>query len=71
MHHDGMHFFPLNNSSSDGLLAINYEYIDQKVLHPNGPTTTNGKRPAEEVRKEINAHGAAVIRIRKVDVTTG
>lgn len=67
MHHDGMHFFPLNNSSSDGLLAINYEYIDQKVLHPNGPTTTNGKRPAEEVRKEINAHGAAVIRIRKVN----
>lgn len=67
MHHDGMHFFPLNNSSSDGLLAINYEYIDQKVLHPNGPTTTNGKRPAEEVRKEINAHGAAVIHIRKVN----
>lgn len=66
MHHDGMHFFPINGSSDDGLLAINYEYIDEDALHPNGQTVVNGQRPAEEVRKEINAHGAGVIRISKV-----
>ena len=67
MHHDGMHFFPLNGSSEDGLLVVNYEYIDQKALHPNGPTRdADGRRPAEEVRKEINAHGVGVLRIRKV-----
>jgi secreted PhoX family phosphatase len=66
MHHDGMHFFPIDGSSDDGLLAINFEYIDTAALHPAGPTTVDGKRPAEEVRKEINAHGAGVVRIRKV-----
>ena len=68
MHHDGMHFFPINGSSEDGLLAINYEYIDQAALHPNGATNDgSGNRPPEEVRKEINAHGAGVIRISKVN----
>ncbi|NBA98010.1 PhoX family phosphatase [Pseudomonas sp. R5(2019)] len=67
MHHDGMHFFPINGSSDDGLIAINFEYIDQKALHPAGATTdASGNRPAEEVRKEINAHGAGVVRVRKV-----
>ncbi|PWB30242.1 dTDP-glucose 4,6-dehydratase [Pseudomonas sp. SDI] len=66
MHHDGMHFFPINGSSEDGLLAINHEYIDADALHPAGPTSVAGKRPAEEVRKEINAHGAGVIRLKKV-----
>ncbi|MDR2307281.1 MAG: PhoX family phosphatase [Paucimonas sp.] len=68
MHHDGMHFFPINGSSDDGLLAINFEYIDTAALHPAGPTTdASGKRPAEEVRKEINAHGAGVVRLSKVN----
>ncbi|WP_194791668.1 PhoX family protein [Pseudomonas sp. UFMG81] len=67
MHHDGMHFFPLAGSADDGLLAINFEYIDTAALHPHGPTTVDGRRPAEEVRKEINAHGAGVVRIRKVN----
>ncbi|WP_028695260.1 PhoX family protein [Pseudomonas cremoricolorata] len=66
MHHDGMHFFPLDGRSDDGLLAINFEYIDPAALHPQGPTSTaEGKRPAEEVRKEINAHGAGVLRLSK------
>jgi len=65
MHHDGMHFFPLNNSSSDGLLCINHEYIDQTALHPHGPTFNNDLRiNVEEVRKEINAHGVTVVRIQ-------
>ncbi|MGE8495573.1 MULTISPECIES: PhoX family protein [Comamonas] len=65
MHHDGMHYFPLAGSSSEGLLVVNHEYIDEKALHPNGPTSVGGKRPAEEVRKEINAHGVAVMHVRK------
>ncbi|WP_060479338.1 PhoX family protein [Pseudomonas monteilii] len=68
MHHDGMHFFPINGSSQDGLLAINFEYIDTAALHPNGPTVeASGKRPAEEVRKEINAHGAGVVRLKNIN----
>ncbi len=66
MHHDGMHFFPIGGSSDDGLLAINFEYIDAQALHPAGPTLdATGKRPPEEVRKEINAHGAGVVRLNK------
>ncbi|CAJ48323.1 PhoX family protein [Bordetella avium] len=65
MHHDGMHYFPLEGSSNEGLLVVNHEYIDQAALHPNGPTVLAGKRPVEEVRKEINAHGVAVMHIRR------
>ncbi|MCW7555127.1 PhoX family phosphatase [Endozoicomonas gorgoniicola] len=67
MHHDGMHFFPLNGSDTEGLLCINHEYIDQSALHPNGATEVAGKRSTEEVRKEINAHGISVVHIRLVD----
>ncbi len=68
MHHDGMHFFPLNDSNDDGLLCINHEYIDQNALHPNGDTIEDGLRPiVDEVRKEINAHGVSVVRIRLED----
>lgn len=65
MHHDGMHFFPLNDSATDGLLCINHEYIDQAALHPNGPTVVSGERTVvDEVRKEIYAHGVSVVRIQ-------
>lgn len=72
MHHDGMHFFPIDgrhgggNKSNHGLLVFNNEYIDAPLLHPNGPTTVDGKRTvAEEVRKEINAHGVTIVEIRR------
>lgn len=37
MHHDGVHFFPFDlkeggNSSNEGLLVMNHEYINQKAL---------------------------------------
>ncbi|QUM82101.1 PhoX family phosphatase [Moritella sp. 5] len=69
MHHDGMHYFPLNGSSTDGLLCINHEYIDQKALHPAGPTKdANSLRTIlDEVRKEINAHGVTVVRIKQTN----
>ncbi|MFG0382887.1 PhoX family protein [Pseudomonas sp. zbq_18] len=72
MHHDGMHFFPADGRrgggrhSSHGLLVFNNEYIDAPLLHPNGPTAVNGLRTvAEEVRKEINAHGVTIVEIRR------
>jgi secreted PhoX family phosphatase len=68
MHHDGVHFFPIDinaggNSSSEGLLVMNHEYINQNALHAGGATTVAGQRPADEVRKEIAAHGVSVIHI--------
>jgi len=67
MHHDGMHFFPLKAGASDhGLLCVNHEYIDQRVLLPHGPTYENGVRTVEdELRKELAAHGVSVIEIRR------
>ncbi|AYF86953.1 MULTISPECIES: PhoX family phosphatase [unclassified Pseudomonas] len=72
MHHDGMHFFPIDARrgpgmrSDHGLLVLNHEYIDAPLLHPNGPTVVDGKRTiADEVRKEINAHGVSVVEIRR------
>ncbi len=71
MHHDGMHFFPIDaqrggKKSDHGLLVLNHEYIDAPLLHPNGPTLAAGKRSsAEEVRKEINAHGVSVVEVRR------
>ncbi|KAA0019914.1 PhoX family phosphatase [Salinicola corii] len=69
MQHDGMHNFPLDekNASSDFLLAMNNEYIDQTALwFQDGPTSdVDGKRPADEVRTEINAHGVTIVRLKK------
>ncbi|MCG3885950.1 PhoX family phosphatase [Photobacterium leiognathi] len=71
MHHDGMHFFPLNEASTDGLLCINHEYIDQQALHPNWDKDTERAKEVrtdiDEIRKEINAHGISVVRIQLKD----
>ncbi|MCE9663182.1 PhoX family phosphatase [Halomonas sp. M5N1S17] len=76
-HHDGMHFFPLDGSSHDGLLVLNHEYVEPRflhaaaaglVLHRNDfPQNADGSRDADQVRKELNAHGVSVVRIRKGD----
>ncbi|MFG3454085.1 PhoX family protein [Stutzerimonas stutzeri] len=71
MHHDGMHFFPMDakfraRKSDHGLLAVNHEYIDAPLLHRHGPSVMDGKRSdADEVRKEINAHGVSIVEIRR------
>ncbi len=70
MHHDGLHFFPIDqkaggNSSTEGLLVMNHEYINQAALHPTGATYVLGERPADEVRKEIAAHGVSVVHIKQ------
>ncbi|WP_305371733.1 PhoX family protein [Photobacterium leiognathi] len=71
MHHDGMHFFPLNEASTDGLLCINHEYIDQQALHPkwdkDAERAKEVRTDIDEIRKEINAHGISVVRIKLKD----
>ncbi|CAM5224608.1 PhoX family protein [Alishewanella longhuensis] len=67
MNHDGMHFFPINvrsggESSTEGLLVMNHEYVEPNVLHPQGPVLP---RPAEQTAKEIAAHGVSVVHIEK------
>lgn len=68
MHHDGMHFFPIDarnsgESSTEGLLVFNHEYIDNNLIHPNGIDTV--PRIADEARKEIAAHGVSVAHIQQ------
>ncbi|WP_253445068.1 PhoX family phosphatase [Halomonas sp. Y3] len=76
-HHDGVHFFPLEGSSRDGLLVMNHEYVEPRFLHAaaaglaldrNGfPQNADGSRDDDQVLKELNAHGVSVVRIREDD----
>ena len=70
--HDGMYFFGMKGGrfdstvSDSGLLCVNHEYVVAPYgLHANGRTVTDGKRPAAEVDKEIFAHGASVVEIKR------
>jgi secreted PhoX family phosphatase len=74
MHHDGMHFFPIAGSSSDGLLAINHEYVEPRFLHASyagrpirsdDVVIENGVRNPDHVLKEINAHGVSILRVTR------
>lgn len=76
-HHDGMHFFPLDGSSSDGLLVLNHEYVEPRFLHAAAaglamdrsgfPQNEDGSRDDDQVLKELNAHGVTVVRVRADD----
>ena len=64
MHHDGMHFFSLppgSNNPDHGLLVVNHEYLDQRLLYPDGMLTWT----AEKLRKAQNAVGCAVIEVKR------
>ena len=63
MHHDGMEYFPLQGSSTHGLLALNHEYTDDGLLHVGGFTNMN----AEKVKKSQMAHGLSVIEVELKD----
>lgn len=74
MHHDGIHFFPIDGSSSDGLLVMNHEYVEPRLLHASYAgktlkseevTVENGVRDADLALKELNAHGVSVVRISR------
>ncbi len=66
--HDGIHFFPIDGtSSSEGLLVINHEYSSTVN---GGYLTLFGLTPApansvDRVNKAINAWGCSVIHIKK------
>jgi uncharacterized protein len=75
-HHDGMHYFPIGGSSTDGYLVMNHEYIEPRFLHAakwagqalDGDMVVfaaDGSRDPDEVLKEANAHGCSVVRIQK------
>lgn len=59
MHHDGIHYFPLDGSSTHGLLVMNHEYTDDGLLFPDGKRNWT----AEKVAKAQAAHGVAVIEV--------
>ncbi len=59
MHHDGIHYFPIDGSSTHGLLVMNHEYTDDGLLFPDGKRNWT----AEKVHKAQAAHGVAVIEV--------
>jgi len=77
MHHDGMHFFPIDGSSTDGLLVVNHEYVEPRFMHKSAigkpltsddvPMGPDGLRDPDEVLKEINAHGVSIVRVARGD----
>jgi uncharacterized protein len=62
MHHDGIHFYPLDGSRR-GLLVMNHEYTDDGLLHPGGMTPWT----LAKVRKSQAAHGVSVIEVELRD----
>lgn len=66
--HDGIHFFPIDGtSSSEGMLVMNHEYSSTVT---GGYLTLFGPTPApansvDRVNKAINAWGCSVIHIKK------
>lgn len=69
MHHDGLHFFPISEDSSEhGLMVINHENVTRPSLFfPDGPALDADGRPTDpdQVRKEINAHGISVVELER------
>jgi len=64
MHHDAIEYFPLPRESRGagrGLLALNHEYTDDGLLHPDGRKTWS----VEKVHKSQAAHGVSVIEIER------
>ncbi|RZL91525.1 MAG: PhoX family phosphatase [Variovorax sp.] len=59
MHHDGMHFFALDARGQRGLLVMNHEYTDERLLHAEGTTPWS----AEKTRKSLHAMGVSVIEV--------
>ena len=58
MHHDGMHYVPIDGSRR-GLLVMNHEYVDDGLLHPGGLADWT----AAKVAKSQAAHGITVLEV--------
>lgn len=66
MEHDGMHFFPLDEAGTRGLLVVNHEGEDDGLLHAKGREDWT----LEQVRKGQAAVGVSVVEIER-NGTTG
>jgi secreted PhoX family phosphatase len=73
-HHDGMHFFPIDGSSDEGLLVVNHEYVEPRYMHTaavgmafdsEAIPMIGEQRDADQVLKELNGHGVSIVHIRK------
>ena len=72
---DGIQFFPLTGSSTEGLMVANHEIMTPTYLHTGGIKVigldgTTGSmytcyRPYDDCLKEILVHGMSVVHIRK------
>ncbi len=63
--HDGMHFFPLSaDSSTEGLLVMNHEYINSEYFFTPGVDAGTAPWTADLVRKSQAAHGVSVAHVR-------
>jgi hypothetical protein len=51
MHHDGMHFFPIDGSSEEGLLVLNPEYVEPRWMHASMATANSIRRGADRRRR--------------------
>jgi len=69
MHHDAVQFFPLpagSQSSTQGLLVMNHEYIDAQILHADGGLFDSPENyTSEKTLKEQYAHGISLIEVRQ------
>jgi secreted PhoX family phosphatase len=65
--HDGMHFFPINGSSTEGLLVMNHEYLNDEFFYPAGVEPGGTGWTLEQVRKGQYAHGVSVAHVRRVN----
>ncbi|WP_353147420.1 PhoX family phosphatase [Pollutimonas bauzanensis] len=63
--HDGIHFFPINDSSTEGLLVMNHEYTTAAKGNYIWLFGADGSKPwtAEKTAKAMNAHGVSVIHV--------
>lgn len=73
MHHDGMHFFSVDGSATEGILCINHEYVDDGLLHADGRVMPDpekgiaGNWTLDKVRKSQAAVGVSIVHVRNVD----
>lgn len=65
--HDGIHFFPINGSSSEGLLVLNHEYTTAEDGDYIWLFGAKGTQPwtADKAAKAMNAHGVSIIHIAR------
>jgi secreted PhoX family phosphatase len=65
--HDGIHFFPINGRSDEGLLVVNHEYTTVEDGDYAWLFGANGSTPwtADKAAKAMNAHGVSIIHIAR------